>query len=414
MHANRPILGCLSLLLAVPALAQTVRTWTSNADQRWSRNANWSGSNRPDANNEIALFGTGNQHNPELNSNAYTVRGLRFSAAAGAYQVGDDNGARTLRIGNGSSGFIENLSASDQIITIATLQFQSDSTIRTTGTGGLTLGSRLTGTNRDLTFSATADITVSGNITTGSGTLTKQGAADLHLGGSNTYTGQTTISAGAIVLEAAGVFADTNRIDIAAGASLRLNNYSDIIGRLTGAGTVDLGAGGALTLAAGNSTFAGAFTGSGTLTIGAGATLTLGADFANTGLSLVLDGGTLQLAGYSLALGALSVSDDSLIDFGAGTDSVLSVASLGFANSGLGLTVQNWADAVDYFYSGTGYEQGSAPLDQVAFQGWTPSDTKWQAYDSQITPVPEPSAYGAILLALLAVGAAGRGLRARC
>jgi len=26
------------------------------------------------------------------------------------------------------------------------------------------------------------------------------------------------------------------------------------------------------------------------------------------------------------------------------------------------------------------------------------SDTKWQGYDNQITPVPEPSTYGAILL----------------
>ena len=70
--------------LAAAASGQTVRTWTSNSDQRWSVNGNWSGNNRPNTNSEIAQFGTGLQLNPELNANNYTVRGLRFSAGAGA------------------------------------------------------------------------------------------------------------------------------------------------------------------------------------------------------------------------------------------------------------------------------------------------------------------------------------------
>lgn len=388
--------------LALPAClaAQTVRNWTSNSNQDWSRNANWSGSNRPDANNEIAQFGTGTQLNPELNSNSYTVRGLRFSAGAGAYDVGDDNGARTLKIGNGSSGFIENLSATDQIVSIATLQFQSDATISTTSTGKLTLGSSLTGTNRDLTFNAVGAITVSGAITTGSGTLTKQGTGDLFLAGASTYTGTTTISAGAIVLQATEVFANSSLIDVASGGSLSLNGFSESIARLTGAGTVDFGSGGTLTLGSGASSFSGTFTGSGTLVIGSGATLTLGADFSNSGLNIILGGGTLRLVGHTLSAATLSVTADSIIDFGSGgTDSELSVASLGFASAAVGLTVQNWADAADYFYSQTGYVQGAAPLNQVEFQGWDVSDTKWQSYDSQITPVPEPSVYGASLLA---------------
>ena len=407
MNRVNILLALAGIGLAAAASGQTVRTWTSNSDQRWSVNGNWSGSNRPNTSSEIAQFGTGLQLNPELNANSYTVRGIRFSTGADAYTVGDDNGARTLRIGNWSSGFIENLSGSDQVISIATLQFQSNSTISTTGTGTLSLSSNLTGTNRNLTFDTAADISVTGNITTGTGTLTKQGSGNLTLAGANTYTGLTTVSAGAIVLAASNVFADTGRISIASGASLQLNNLADTISRLSGAGTVDFGSAGTgqLRLDSGTSTFAGSFAGSGELIIGAGATLTLGANFTNTNLKITLDGGTLNLAGYSLTAGALSITGNSTVDFSSGGSSVLAVDSLGFASGSLQLSAQNWADASDYFFSQTGYAQGSAPLNQVEFQGWSTADTKWQAYDSQITPVPEPATYGAWLLAGL--GAVG-------
>jgi autotransporter-associated beta strand protein len=399
--------------LAGVATGQTIRTWTSNSDQRWSRNGNWSG-NRPDASNEVALFGSGTQLNPELNANNYTVRGLRFGAGAGSFEVGDDNGSRTLKIGNGSGGFIQNLGINDQIISIANLQFQGDSTLSTAGSGGLWLQSNLTGNNRDLIFEVNGDVDVSGNITTGSGTLTKTGTGDLFLSGTNTYSGLTTIDSGAIILGASGVFSDAAAISILSGASLHLSDLNDVIGRLDGAGAVDFGAAGTgqLTLAGGASTFAGAFLGSGDLVIGAGASLELGADFDNSNFNIVLDGGTLLLSGHSLAVGSLTISANSIIDFGSGTGSVLSVASLGFEAADLTLTAESWADATDYFYSQTGYVQGAAPLDQVEFAGWDVADTKWQSYDSQITPVPEPETYGALMLA------AGAGLvfwrRRRC
>lgn len=391
--------------LAGVVSGQTVRDWTSNSDQRWSRGANWSGGNVPSSNTEIAQFGTGTQLNPQLNANNYVVRGLRFSAGAAGYDVGDDNGARTLKIGNGTSGFIENLSGSDQLISIATLQFQSNSTISTTGTGMLSISSNLTGNNRNLTFDAAADINVSGNIATTGGTLTKQGAGSLNLAGSNTYTGLTTISAGAIVLQAANVFANTDRVSVASGAALSLNNLTDTLGGISGAGVIDFGSGGTgqLTLGAGVSTFSGSFAGTGELVVGAGASLTLGADFTNSNLTITLAGGTLNLSGHSLTLGALHITGNAIIDFASGGNSVLSTTSLGFGNTGIGLTVKNWADAADYFYSQTGYGQGSAPLNQVTFTGWTGADTKWQAYDHQITPVPEPRFYGAGLV-LLAAG----------
>ncbi len=401
--------------LAGVAAGQTVRTWTSSSDQRWSRGGNWSGGNLPNTGAEVAQFGTGAQLNPLLNSNSYTVRGISFSAAASGYDVGDNNGARTLKIGNGTSGFISSLSANDQTISIATLQFQSASTVSATGGGKLSIGSNLTGNNRNLTFDTSSAISVSGNITTGSGGLTKQGAGNLNLSGSNTNTGLTAISAGAIVLGASNVFADSSAISIAAGGALRLNDYADVISGLSGSGTLDFGTTGAgqLTLGAGASSFSGTFAGSGNLIIGAGATLTLGADFSNSNLTLTLDGGTLLLGGHSLTVGALSLTGSSVIDFSATANSVLAANSLSFGTTGIGLTVQNWTNAADYFYSQTGYVQGSAPLDQVVFQGWTATDTKWLPYDNQITPVPEPKSFGICLLALALVGGWWRRQRLR-
>ncbi len=309
-----------------------------------------------------------------------------------------------MKIGNGTSGFIENLSASDQLISIATLQFQSASTLSTTGTGQLSISSNLTGTNRNLTVDAVSNITVSGSIATGSGTLTKQGTGDLNLAGANTYTGLTSIGAGAIVLQAAEVFADTASVSISSGAALRLNDLTDIIGSVSGSGAIDFGASGTggLTLASGTSLFSGSFLGCGELVIGTGASLTLGAKFSNSNLNITFAGGTLNLAGHSLALGSLNISANSIIDFSAGSDSAFTVDTLGFGTTGIQLTVQNWANAADYFFSNSGSGQGNAPLNQVTFAGWTSADSKWQSYDSQITPVPEPRIYGALLLGLIA------------
>jgi autotransporter-associated beta strand protein len=386
--------------LAGGVAGQTVRTWTSGSDQRWNRNANWSGNNQPNANNEVAQFGTGLQLNPELNANNLVVRGISFGAGASSYNVGDDNGARTLKIGNGSSGFIETLASVNQTISIANLQFQSDSTISTLASGGLAISSNLTGTNRDLTFNTNGNVTVSGNITTGSGALTKQGVGNLSLAGSNTYTGLTAINAGAIILEASNVFADSSLISISSGATLRLNDLTDNLSGISGSGAIDFGLAGTgqLTLNSGTSLFAGSFLGSGELVIGAGATLTLGADFNNVGLNIVLDGGTLQLGGHNLSLGSLNVTGNSVIDFSSSANSTLTIGTLGFGATNLMLSAQNWTDAADYFYSQTGYLQGSAPLNQVTFQGWDAVDTKWQSYDHQVTPVPEPRTYGAMLM----------------
>jgi MYXO-CTERM domain-containing protein len=80
-------------------------------------------------------------------------------------------------------------------------------------------------------------------------------------------------------------------------------------------------------------------------------------------------------------------------------------------NSGVTLTIANWTDAVDYFYSIN--NPGSGNLGRIVFNGFTGADTKWLSYDNQITPVPEPATYGAGLLGLSILFASWRLRRRR-
>ena len=197
------------------------------------------------------------------------------------------------------------------------------------------------------------------------------------------------------------------------GATLDLNNFSDAVASLSGDGVITLGSG---TLTVGgtgaSSTFSGSFTtgdtgtlaktGAGTLTFGAGMDLSAG--------SLTLSGGTLNLGGFTSTFGTLSVTADSMLDFGTSGSSILNLSSLS-VNSGVTLTIKNWADTVDYFYSLT--NPGATNLGRIVFTGFTGADTKWLSYDNQITPVPEPATYGAVLLGLSILFARWRRRRRR-
>jgi autotransporter-associated beta strand protein len=145
-------------------------------------------------------------------------------------------------------------------------------------------------------------------------------------------------------------------------------------------------------------------TNSSTVNLSGGGTLNFTADqtFAGT---VNISGGTLRLTTAALTLTTLNVTSNTTIDF-AGTASSLTLTNLTIS-AGVTLTITNWANATDYFYTtnwtGASFNTtGSTPMNQVVFNGFTGANTKWQSYDHQITPVPEPAAYGAILFGALA------------
>jgi hypothetical protein len=97
----------------------------------------------------------------------------------------------------------------------------------------------------------------------------------------------------------------------------------------------------------------------------------------------------------------------------------LSVSTLSIA-AGVSLTIQNWAGATDFFYAdnwaGAAHDtMGSAPMNRITFSGFTANQTGWDSYDNQIRPnVPEPSTYGAFMLAGLMSWFGYRRFRRKC
>lgn len=138
----------------------------------------------------------------------------------------------------------------------------------------------------------------------------------------------------------------------------------------------------------------------GTTTISAGI---LQLNFNQTFGTVNLAGGELLLNSTSTTITTLNLTANSIIDFA--TAATLTVTNLNL--NGFSLTVQNWANASDFFFATnwTGAvtdTSNAAPMNQVAFDGFAASDTRWMPYGShEVTPVPEPSTYGALLLGAL-------------
>jgi autotransporter-associated beta strand protein len=409
-------------VFAMPKLAAQVSVWDGGASTGvWGTAANWSPDGVPGsgANLTFDAANANSQWAITLGSDR-TAAGITFNSAAGT-------DAFTFAAGNKltiNAGGITNNDADTQTFN-STVTLRADQTW-TAASGGLTftninLGHApgLGNSGFTLTFSGSNNTTVSGVIAdpyNKAGSLIKTGTGTLTLSGANTYTGATTISAGTLQLGANNVLADATAVTVASGATLNLNNYTETIGALSGAGIVTLGSG-TLTVGSGNasSTFSGSFTsgdtgtfaktGTGTLTFGAGMNLSAG--------TLVLSGGRLNLGGFNSTFGSLSVTADSILDFGTSGASILNILNSDSVSvaDGVTLTIANWNNAVDYFYSI--YDPGATNLGRIQFTGYTTSATKWLSYDSQITPVPEPSAYGAVLLGLSTLFAGWRLRRRR-
>ncbi len=350
--------------------------------------------------------------------------------------------------GISADGALRNISGSNSwagAVTLAgTTRINSDA-------GTMTLGGGITGTNRNLAIGGAGDTVVNTGITTGSGSLTKDGAGTLTLGGISTYTGATNINAGTLRLGASNAIGNSTAVLVASGATLDMNGRSDTIVSLSGSGDVQMG-GGALTVnGTTNTTFSGTMGGGGTFTKSGTNTLTINSDLGFDGTlgltagtlqfdvdnaftgtvnisggtmllgnhvdldigNLNISGGTIRFAGdATLTVQNLTISGNTTIDFG-GTANVLDVLNnLNITAGGTGviLTILNWANATDYFFAETWTgavfdTNGSAPMNRIAFDtngsGGTTypgSATKWLSYDNQITPVPEPSTYGAMLM----------------
>lgn len=307
-------------------------------------------------------------------------------------------------IGTGSGTLLKDGAGT---LTLAGDSTYTGTTTISSGVVNLRHSSALGSTSGGTSVAAGAALQLQNNISVGSEALSLSGTgvandgALRNISGTNTYGGAITVGAGGTQI------------------------HSDA-GHLTLAGNITMGSQ-ALTMGgAGDITLSGTLSGSGLLTktdagtlnvtsnLGFGGnialnqgTLEFDVNNAFTG-TLTIGGGTLRLADAVVSFVNLNVTGNSVIDFaGAANELRINTLTIG---AGVTLTIRNWQDATDYFFTenwtGAVFEQrGVAPMNRVVFDtnGADPTtfsgaDTKWQAYDKQVTPVPEPSTYGALLM----------------
>ncbi|NJK93207.1 MAG: hypothetical protein HC904_16175 [Blastochloris sp.] len=209
-------------------------------------------------------------------------------------------------------------------------------------------------------------MTLDGDIS-GSGPVLVKGAGTVEFTDPSSFTGPLTIGTGTDTVTlryggGANRIVDSVAVTVNSGANWDLNNLSDTVGSLAGAGNVQLDAA-TLTVGGNNSstTYSGVMsetgnltkTGTGTFTLTGANTFTgtlsanqgitsLGAAnvLANT-MTLALGGGTLQVNGFAETYGAFDLNASSTIDYTGTTGGLLTASSVAGSPTGT-LTVDNW------------------------------------------------------------------------
>ncbi len=226
------------------------------------------------------------------------------------------------------------------------------------------------------------------------------------LSGTNTYTGSTVVSAGTLKLGAAGVISNSSALTVSSGATFDLNSYSETVGSIAGAGTINnVSAAGTPTLTcggdgtsttfsgvisnttgtvaltkegAGSLVLSGANTYTGTTTISAG-TLQLGAAARISNSShVVMNGGYLSTgsgAGYNETVNTLRLSANSRIVLGTGSHALNFAASNGTTwTAGTLLRIDGWQGGFNsttgtsgQIFTGSSAELSAGKLAQIFF-----------------------------------------------
>ncbi len=294
-----------------------------------------------------------------------------------------------------------------------------------TGTGSVTMD----GTGGTLTLSGTTANTFSGGLNVNDGTVILAKSASVNAAGSGSVTvGDGIGSANSAVLQLGQneQIADFSAVTINSDGKLDVNGMTETIGSLAGSGTLAIGSGSLIVGNTNSTTFSGTLTGAGgTLTKQGSGSLTITSSTVNFTGNVNVTAGTLQftssmasitgtltlgavtlvLSGSDLTVGTIHITGATVIDF-TGSGSILSTTNL-LIDSGASITLNGWVNAVDYFlaqnWSGaTINTRGTGAETQVTFDPptYTSSQTAWLPYGAtnQITPVPEPATYGAMLI----------------
>ncbi len=250
------------------------------------------------------------------------------------------SGNTTISAGSIKAGAVNGFSANSEVVVNSgslNLNSKNNTIANLSGSGGSVLLGIAT-----LQFgngnSRSYDGSISG-YNTATGAITKVGAGTFTLNGTNnTYGGTTTVSGGTWQAGAMNAFSTNSTIDLAVGTTLDLNNFSNVIGGLSGAGgIVNLTNTGVLTTGFNNAstTYAGTITGVGPIIkIGTG-----------TMILSTLSGSTYS-DGTQINGGAISISNDNQLGS--------SIGPLGLNNGTLITTTSLVTSARDVTLTNTG------------------------------------------------------------
>jgi autotransporter-associated beta strand protein len=347
-----------------------------------------------------------------------TFSGVGSATASISANVSLNNASRIVQVGNnGLNG--------DSDLTLSGVVSGAGHTLRKTDLGTL----ELTGSSANTFTGSTAGVQINGvaqNVVVGlqvdDGVVLLNKTEHVNaVGGGAVVIGDGLLGANSAVVRYGtnNQLANDTNIVFRSDGLLDMNGRTDTIGAINsgvaGAGHIVIGTGQLIVGSGGaNSTYSGLLTGvregvlektgAGTLTLSDADTLR--ADrVMSFGGEIRLAEGTLALDNLTLNVDTLRLTGSSTIDFGGA--STLNVTRLIVELAeGQQTLITSWTEFVDFFYAGSftategGQDipfdtRGQPPQNRIVFANWTGDNTWWQSWDNQVTPVPEPSIYGA-------------------
>ncbi|MFZ9340586.1 MAG: beta strand repeat-containing protein, partial [Ilumatobacteraceae bacterium] len=305
---------------AISLGSATVFDFASSADQTLSGNITGAGQVKKTVGttNTLTLSGASSSY-----SGATTIDKGTVSITT-ATALGSGDGATTV-----SSGATLQVAATvnaAEPLNIAGTGASTAGAISFTAAGTLSSTVAMTA-NSTVQVADGVEATISGVIS-GSFGFTKANTGTLVISAANTYTSTTTISAGTLKLSGSGSVPDRSAVTVT--GTFDLNNVSDTVGSVAGAGTINFGSATLITgddQASGSdtdTTFSGTMTGSGGFTKKGTGTFTLSGSTSDyTGVTAIDDG--VVAISNAAALGASAAGQGTTVGT-ASTNATLSVA----------------------------------------------------------------------------------------
>jgi fibronectin-binding autotransporter adhesin len=193
-------------------------------------------------------------------------------------------------------------------------------------------------------FRTDATPNVIANNIGGTGAVSQNGTGITELSGINTYSGTTTVFQGTLLAGSTSAFGGAtglSNVDFTYDGTLNLGTFSNTVGSISGGasgGTIDIGSGATLTIAANNgaSPFMGTIAGAGSLSLtGVNAITTLSGANSYSGGTTIATGFLVadNPSGSATGTGAIAIDSGAILEIGH-TDTNGSVAAANIADNG--------------------------------------------------------------------------------